>query len=115
MPHPSSTLGRLAEEDEEMNESARDEALRLWSEAHKLGAGRTPQNDDEVADTMRLSVHQLVHLIALARQRPGWVWVPEDPDFRMQHAMQLAAQAGCQDVGIYKAALAAAPNSEEGT
>lgn len=50
------------------NESARDEALRL------LVMEEIYATDGYVA---AMSLDSFVRLIALARQRPGWVWVPE--------------------------------------
>jgi len=54
-----------------MTESARDEALRLAREA-----GGTEST--AYAHRMWLAPAHLERLIALARQRPGWVWVPEE-------------------------------------
>jgi hypothetical protein len=48
-----------------MTESARDEALRLAREA-------------ELEEVFHAWQSNFVRLIALARQRPGWVWLPEE-------------------------------------
>jgi hypothetical protein len=64
-------------------ESARDEALRLAREA----GFELPMPEMRLSNCMRL--------IALARQRPGWVWVPED-----------ATQAMCEAVFDVRPSLA---------
>jgi hypothetical protein len=79
-------------------ESARDEAVRLAMEA----GFELPMPE------MRLS--NCVRLIAIARQRPGWVWLPDEMTVEMFQAYDLAPnwKQGYRDM------LAAAPKPEEG-
>jgi hypothetical protein len=89
-----------------MTESARDEALRLAREAgFSIVEGVTDYADADL----------LVHLVELARQRPGWVWVPEEPTYRMLSASYYPDCNAAKRTEIYKAMLAAAPKPEKGT
>jgi hypothetical protein len=107
-----------------MTESAREEALRLAREAgFDLHWPREPEvgvfKNGWVAED-----EQIERLIALARQRPRWVWVPEEPTREMLLKMEAAGPNPDNDDGMdpfrwergsYKAALAAAPKPGEGT
>src|SRR6202030_4255909 len=104
-------------------ESARDE----------LRTEQSPANDEAVALIEKacngkwvvlvdyetycvpLKLSQVVRLIALARQRPGWVWVPEEPTWEMLEAIE-EAYAPIEATGraAYMAALAAAPQPPAG-
>jgi hypothetical protein len=75
-----------------MTESARDEALRLAMECG-FDPGRGPILD------------QFERLIALARQRPGWVWVPEEPTEAMVHAYWLDIETPMLSYETPRAAL----------
>jgi hypothetical protein len=100
-------------------ESARDEALRLAREA---GIG-SPVPGSENAWV--LIPDELVRLVALARQRPGWVLVPEMPteemlsaglagwDYTSMTAAPLSNRTILAAV-TYHRMLAAAPKPEEG-
>jgi hypothetical protein len=59
--------------------SARDEALRLWKEV----GGKA--FDNEMFTEM--DINDLMGLIALARQRPGWTWIPNSALTVGQQAM----------------------------
>jgi hypothetical protein len=109
-----------------MTESARDEAVRL---ARESGIGSPVPGSK---NAWVLIPDELVRLIALARQRPGWVWVPKQWTTSMAHAGYLAAEKAkaenrsiaCTECGeIYNAMiavseaeqlLAAAPKPGEG-
>jgi hypothetical protein len=93
-------------------ESAREEAFRLGEESGLLAAIRDEWDYMEEATIPVGSMAAIERLIALARQRPGWVWVPED-----------ATQAMCEAVFDVRPSLAnavwhqmvrAAPKPEEG-
>jgi hypothetical protein len=59
--------------------SAREEALRLAREAGLF--------DVEEARDLTLEFEQAItRFVVLARQRPGWVWVPEDQTVEMIEA-----------------------------
>jgi len=104
-----------------MSESARDEALRLIKEA--VLADETFDKRFDTIGYARFSVEELVRLIALARQRPGWVWVPEEPTEAMVHAYWLDIETPMLSyetpraalTSRWKALLAAAPQPGEGT
>jgi hypothetical protein len=66
-----------------MTESAHDEALRLIVKVCDLPVHKIM---DFETGNYPLSLEQVERLIALARQRPGWVWVPEKPTEDMQSA-----------------------------
>ena len=88
-------------------ESARQEALRLAREAGFVTASGVWSD---------IAVTQLIRLIALARQRPGWVWVPEEPTTRM---LQEIWERGDGDLyfvrrkACYTNMLVAAPKPED--
>jgi hypothetical protein len=65
-----------------MSESARDEALRLAREAGCTEVQPNPMG-------CYLAYEDLERLIALARQRPGWVWVPQEPTQDSCHPQKL--------------------------
>jgi hypothetical protein len=100
-----------------MSESARDEALRLSKEAGLFLDYRleTPHHNERQVTAVK-------RLIALARQRPGWIWVPQEPT----QAMLDRAQPICGDPEacnddqpftdaseVWELMLAAAPKPEE--
>jgi hypothetical protein len=95
-----------------MTESARDEALRLAREA---GFEIGELTDGDEIDFFGC-VTDGVRLIALARQRPGWVWVPKESTEAMIEALEAAyAPAEGTALAAYTAVLAAAPKPGEGT
>jgi hypothetical protein len=63
-----------------LTESARDEALRL---AKTVGFQFEPDHGVNFAVGSEAALERL---ITLARQRPGWVWVPEKPTDEMYKA-----------------------------
>ena len=73
-------------------ESTREEALRLARQVELL------DYDPDPADGDYTTLMKYERLIALARQRPGWVWI------RIETAEQMRADL-----------LEAAPKPEEGT
>jgi hypothetical protein len=95
-----------------MTESARDEALRLSKEAGVFLDYRleTPHHNER-------QVTAIQRLIALARQRPGWVWVPKEPTKEMRKAGAQLWMTGDPEGNAkctYQAMLAAAPRPEDG-
>jgi len=92
-----------------MTESARDEALRLAREA-----GGTEST--AYAHRMWLAPAHLVRLIAVARQRPGWVWVPKELTPEMARVYRQWHDSGkhYMDATIWREMLAAAPKPGEG-
>jgi hypothetical protein len=99
-----------------MTESAREEALRLAREA-----GFFPEisNDPNSPPSWWTAGHdpQFMRLIALARQRPGWVWVPDKgSDAIFVAGMSYDSRFTRLLVeAMWKSMLAAAPKPEEGT
>jgi hypothetical protein len=98
-----------------MTESARDEALRLAREAFPV-VYRGPLGSPELAFT----IEGAMELIALSRQRSGWVWVPEEPTIEMIYKGYMkitqCIESDSRDIGpCYRAMLAATPKQEEGT
>jgi hypothetical protein len=83
-------------------ESARDDDLRLLEQA---GFGN-PNLGMQLKDAVHIDP-RLFKLIALARQRPGWVWVPDDPNKMPLFAHGIAAST-------WKSLLAAAPKPGDG-
>jgi len=93
-----------------MTESARDEALRLAREAFPV-VYRGPLGSPELAFT----IEGAMELIALARQRLGWVWVPDEPTQAMWEAAKTTVPDGWGNLDdMYRAMLAAAPKPGEG-
>jgi hypothetical protein len=100
-----------------IDESARGEALRLAREA-----GFDP--DFKFFPEAESWLGKIERLIALARQRPGWVWAPQEPtpemiraivksyEDRQLYTRKLRVSAGEYAADDYKAALAAAPGKE---
>jgi hypothetical protein len=84
-------------------EFARDEALRLWKEAG-WNTSDFPPTAFELACVERL--------IALARQRPGWVWVPEDATEAMCNAAFDVRPSLAN--AVWHQMIRAAPKPEEG-
>ena len=83
--------------------SAREEALRLAREAGLF--------DVEEARDLTLEFEQAItRFVVLARQRPGWVWVPREPTL----GMRMAGKFDQSTTELYKAMIAAAPKPEEG-
>jgi hypothetical protein len=101
-----------------MSESAREEALRLAREAGLY-------LDANSAEHWRGNTDALMRLIALARQRPGWVWAPEDLIRQAWERLSIVAKTNDQetwDVAIKLEeiidaleVLATAPKPGEGT
>jgi hypothetical protein len=95
-------------------ESARDEALRLAREAGML------EYEVRFDGTSKFVFYErdLERLIALARQRPGWVWVQIPPPSRCALCSAEAPWAFAWTMphtcGVGPATLIAAPKLEEG-
>jgi hypothetical protein len=98
-----------------MTESARDEALRLAKEA-----GFDFDDDSQLLVNIPNEVFE--RIIVLARQRPGWVWVPEEPTsdqlkvgfckFYLSHAERLAYYKSALDAAQARIEHSAAPKPE---
>jgi hypothetical protein len=108
-----------------MTESAREEAFRLGEESGLLAAIREEWDYMEEATIPAGSMAAIERLIALARQRPGWVWVPEEPPLGLCTVFDQASHdgrrawvdrihEGLRAVFKEAAKLAAAPKLEEG-
>jgi hypothetical protein len=101
-----------------VSESARDEALRLL---HEAGFEQLADKDDDpmCSDPREAwigSTYRTERLIALARQRSGWVWVPEKgSDAIFAAGMSYDSRFTRLLVeAMWKSMLAAAPKPEEG-
>jgi hypothetical protein len=92
-----------------MTESARDEALRL---AERFGH-KTFGISGPIKVKYEFTEEGLIGLIALARQRPGWVWVPKEPTSEMINAAFW--EDGEQTArNVWREMLAAAPKPGDG-
>jgi hypothetical protein len=104
-------------------ESARDEALRLIVKVCDLPVHKIM---DFETGNYPLSLEQVERLIALARQRPRWVWVPQEPtkemllaiiksyEDRQLYTRKLKVSAEEYAADDWRAALKAAPKPQEG-
>jgi hypothetical protein len=101
-------------------ESARQEALRLAREAgfefvdqqDMIPPECFPLTDSKV----QYGLEAFMRLVSLARQRPGWVWVPEDDVRGAVRYLSKSAITGGRALSMrIQASLAAAPKPGEGT
>jgi hypothetical protein len=101
-------------------ESKREEALRFAQLAHSES-----QPTLEPEEIFPLTAEELERVVYLARQRKGWVWVPEEPtremllailksyEDRQLYTRKLRTSAEEYAADDWSAALAAAPKPEE--
>lgn len=87
-----------------MSESFREEALRLAREA-----GFGIERDEFICVGAMIITNNIERLIALARQRQGWKWVPEEPTGEMMQKFRLCCDYHTTWTEAWNATLAAAP------